>query len=658
MDLNAVFGIIGLCAQASLAVLVWVKASPTRGVSFAALFAAAVATYGYGLAVSLLMLFSIGWQVANVSILLACAIAVARSRSLRTDVHTAVQSARTTLRRHWSAAVIIVSAAAFQLFVAALKPELSIDGQLYHGPVLSNIIRTGSLWGWSSTTQYIYYTDLTMATGVNLATFTGQARFDDTIQTMHLIVLMLVVIWALRGRFASSFTRAGIAALIVSAPVIWMQPRILYVDLAYGAVVALAVLMIVLIRNWRTAELVLIAIAVASIVATKPTGILTGAALGVLAFVVVCVRRARSHLPARRWLGEPLAAFAIAAVSSLSFYIRNFVAFGNPVYPVKVEAGRFQFPGIIDLSVFASGDRGNGLLDPERLRVFARSLRSGMTDGVTKLDYDPRAGGFGEVPLILAILIALVLISQVVFRISRRDWTGLWPSFWPQQLAIAAISLAVLMVQPAAFDTRYVIGPFVALCVCLALTSLGAVRLRLVELLAGGLALTSALAMVSWTETHVYPGLSTLLGLRTTSAQWQPTTPGNPWGSSEKVAWLPSDLSCQAITIEWSGGVQEWGNAESSELTVLPYGLSGQALCNTVTPVLKAQLIGSDGQLVAGAGSLPFGSSNFIILFEQNVAAWKSAVPESASCWTEVARIAPTESYPQGLDVFRNTCAP
>lgn len=652
------FGILGLLVQFGIALMVWVVLIKTRSTVFSALAGAVSATYGYGLITAALMLWSISWQVTNVILGIGLVAIGFGYKPVRSAFTTIGQSLTQTGAKHWAAMLIIGTLAAFQLFVAAIKPEMSIDGQLYHGPVLANLVRTGSLWGWSSTNQYLYYTDLTMVSGVNLATFTGQARFDDTIQTMHLIVLMLLIVWALRKRFQSSAVRAGFAALIVSAPVIWMQPRILYVDLAYGTAVAIAIALATLVRKWGRAEVLLAAVSVAAIVASKPTGILTGALLGLALVAFIAVRRYRDGAGIRTSLFAPLGTFAIAAGLSLSFYFRNFVGFGNPVFPVEVDIWRFHFPGIIDLNVFTSGDRGSGFVDIARLKSFVKNMLSGMADGVTKLDYDPRSGGFGQVPLVLALIVLLLLITQLIWRLSKRDWSGPWLKLWPIQLAMVALATIILLIQPATFDSRYVIGPMVVISLAGLLTTLRPRPLPHTELIAGGLALTSALAMISWTETHVYPGLQTVLTLRGASAQWQPTTPGNPWGANQDISWLPSNPdNCLSVAIEWSGGVKEWGNAEAAQFSVLPYGLSGQLLCNTITPVLKESLIDSGGKPIPGANTIPFNSSQFILLYDQNVEAWKSAIPESASCWSYIQTVSGNETFPQELEVFKNSCA-
>ncbi|MBU4556179.1 MAG: hypothetical protein KJ747_04850, partial [Actinobacteria bacterium] len=269
-----------------------------------------------------------------------------------------------------------------QVLAVVLLPELSIDGQLYHGPVLAQLVDTGTVWGWQTPNQYMYYTDLTMLGGVNLATFAGAAVFDNGVQLPHLLLLVLALNVLLARRFDRAWVRIAFAALLVSAPVIWLQPRILYVDVAYGAAVATLIVLIVTSRRIAGLEMVVAGVSAAAILATKPTGILTSALLAVVWIIVASWRRRGDGLPLARAIYPLLLVAAIPMSLGLGFYVRNLVSSGNPVYPVQASLGPIQLRGIVDLSVFASGDRGSGLFDPGRLISYAGSLGTGMVNGV------------------------------------------------------------------------------------------------------------------------------------------------------------------------------------------------------------------------------------------------------------------------------------
>ncbi len=618
-------------------------AARSRGASLAAVYGATVAIYGYALVVTFMALLGIPWQVVNLLLALAAVIAIA-APAVRGHVLSGLRDVGHTVRRSWGAVTIMGVIVLIHVSVAVIKPEISVDGQLYHGSALVNLIQQGSLWGWSVTNEFVYYTDLTMAGGVNLATFTGQARFDDALQIPHLVLLLLVVQWALRARFASAFTRTSLAALIATAPVIWLQPRILYVDLAYGAAIAAIILILALVRTLTVRDLLVLGVLVGSVFATKPTGILTGILLGVAVIVVAVIRRRGT--PLRTTVGAIAIGFGPTLLMAASFYVRNLVQFNNPVYPVELKVGPLTFPGIIDFGVFSAAEKGSGgLFDPLRLISYFGSLGDGMINGITNLDYDPRSGGYGFVPLAVLIIAAVVIASQIIARRA----SGPVPRTWPAQLVIAAIALPIVAVQPMSYDARYLIGSTVALLVAVLLTAVGHLP-RPIELLAGIAALTFAFGQVIWSERTLVSGAGTALELRELSPEWQAATPGNPWGDSYRTGWIP-DTECVTIALQTSGGLTRSGMAEGSYFATFPYALYGDQLCNDVMPVT---LNGRDADSPANAAAIQ--RADFAVLYSSDVDEWLEAYPARAECLRPLDEIDADETYTEQTTVLVDTC--
>lgn len=647
--LNTLAGGAGLALQAALFASIYLLASPRRGRSVALLYAAMVAVNGYGLVLLGAMLLGLPWQSANLLLAAAGAVAlVALAPRLRRPWSAALP----LLRRHWGAIAIATAILLVHVVAATLAPELSIDGQLYHGPALAQLVQQGTIWGWETPNQYIYYTDLTMVGGINLATFTGPAVFDNGLQIPHLVILMLAINAALRLRFAASWVRLALTALLICAPVVWIQPRILYVDVAYAAAIVALVVMIAAIPHTRTLDLVVAATAAAAIVAIKPTGLLTGALL-ILAFFVVTVRRARAAgIRPGAAIGRLLLVFAPAGVLAAGFYLRNFVVFGNPVYPVRTKFGPVELPGIIDLSVFASGERGSGLVDPFRWFSYAANIADGAVRGVLKVDYDPRSGGFGHMPLVVLILAAALIVAQTVLARRRPPAAAeaTRPSTWRPQAWMAGAALVILLVQPATFDSRYVIGPTLLLGMALLVTSVTPARARIVEVVAASLALAFVVGQVVWTERAVFPGLSDIRALRSLPEVYQPITPGGVWGRGEAIAWLPDD-ECYDIALQTSGGVSAEGMRESTVLSTLPYALYGPSLCNDVQP-MQIENYGRNGFRMDD----PIPVADFLLLYSEDMERWRLLAPDAAECWSRVQEVPGTDAFPTDVVVLRNDC--
>lgn len=646
---NNAAGVLGISFQIAVFVIVTLASLRREGMSRSLVSGGVVAVFGYALVVSFFSLLDISWQVTNVFLSIGLAVALLFG-SVRTAVAAGFVLALVAIRRSWAAVSVVVGILILQCLVAAIEPELSIDGQLYHGPVLANIVQSGSLWGWSAPNQYVYYTDLTMAGGVNLATFTGEARFDNAIQIPHLLLLIFVLNWVLARKFSSSFLRVCLSALIAAAPVIWLQPRILYVDLAYGVAVAASIFFIVFIKEFRKSDIVISGILISSVFATKPAGVLTGVVLLGLLVIVAIVRRHRKY-PLRITISAMVMGIGLPLVLGTSFYLRNLIQFGNPVFPIQARLGPVVLPGILDLSIFTSGERGNGLVDPGRLVSYAKSIYSGMLHGVSKLDYDPRAGGYGLVPLFVLVIAVLLIGIQVALGLRHKSPGRAWRGPWTAQFAIIAIVAVILLIQPSTFDSRYVIGPTVALLTVALLTS--SITLpRAVQLSAAAVALAIMIGQVVWTERTMYPGIKVALDIIQGPEGWQPNTPGNPRGHGLQVAWLPTDPDkCVSIALQTAGGVTASGMNESSFLATLPYGLYGEHLCNRVLPITltKGGDPARDTAAVVG--------SDYLVLYAGDVSEWEKLFPTVANCHAKVYSIAADDNYPQAAVVLRNTCS-
>lgn len=635
-----IFGVIGLIGQIAVFTVVLGLVAQRRSVSFAALIAGLVAVYGYALIVAFCALVGMPWQVLNLALALALLIVGGLAwRTLSAGLGATLRVIASTR----AAVIVIVVVLAIQISVAVVKPELSIDGQLYHGPVLVNLLQNGTLWGWSAPNEYLYYTDLTMAGGVNLATFTGEARFDDALQIPHLLLLVLLVQWALGARFRVPLARVAIGVLIASSVVIWVQPRILYVDLAYGVAVAASLLLPVLVPRLGRIELASLGILLGAVFATKPTGVLTGLVLLVATIVITLVRR-RSE-PLRIRVAALAAGLLPPLVIATAFYVRNLVAFGNPVFPVDARLGPVRLPGIIDLSVFASGERGSGLVDPGRVLSYLKSLGSGILHGVTKLDYDPRAGGFGLIPLAVVVVAAVCIAVQLPR--SRRGSSR--STLWRAQCVVIGLVLVILMIQPSTFDTRYVIGPTVAALVVILVTTIGSLR-RSFEIGVGVVAIVLAAAQIAWNERMIYPGVGTVLELKSLPPEYQAATPGNPWGEADLTSWMPDD-ECVTIALQTAGGITASGMNEASQLGALPYALYGDRLCNQVDVItLRDREADSPENEAAVRGA------DYLVVYRGDASEWMDAYDALEFCGVIIDELRGNEMFPQRLTVIENTC--
>lgn len=646
-------GLLGLVSQ--LVIFILVYSAQYQSQKSKSLFYAAVASvFGYSLVLLGFMTIGIPWGTTNVFIFLALLAFIVLNTAFQKKLYSSILNLFASFSSNLGAVAIAIVLIAYTLLIASLKSELSVDGQLYHGPVLAQLIQQGTVWGWSYPSEYLFYSDLTMVSGINLATFTGVTNFDDAIQVQHLFVLFLGINWALSRRYSSSFARACFALLLLAAPVIWLQPRILYVDLAYGTAVASSILLLALNNNFRKIDLLIIGSSIGAVVATKPAGVLTGALLSVVCIALIFIHGSKLQTRKLRESIFAVITFIIPVLFGFGFYIRNFVQFGSPTFPVKTDFGPFHFFGILELST-VSGDPSGKTFDISRFFMYLNGLAAGATGGFSKLDYDPRLGGFGFVPLIVLIIALLVFASELFSRIGKRNALESILKHWKPQIGIVALVFVLISIQPAPTNSRYVIGPTIALEVAVLLITSG-ITVKAIQIVWAVIAFLLAMAQIGWIEKNMYPGLLNILDLRKTSTAYQPISPGNPWGQGKSISWLPQSDDCYRIAIETSGGVTSGGLMESTRIATFPYGLYGDRLCNSVNTISERQYFDEKGNFIENYGQDRLFTSQYLVVYSNHAENWISRSQLERNCFKAIATIEGDVEYPQNETVLQNIC--
>ena len=485
-------------------------------------------------------------------------------------------------KNDWSF-ISIISLVSWGLFVSLSKPEGSVDGMLYHGVTLSNILNRRGLWEWSVGNAYSYYTDLAMIPAAQFSRLTPSAQLDDFVGVPYLVLIFLLLQVVIGSIIANKQFVSLISFLVITTPVIWIQARIMYVDLIYAAALCVSIY----VCSVKYSRCVLIPVvgysSIAALMGTKMSGIGIAAVLFFVLTTKLILERG-IKLPLRlRFL------VLVFTIGGLSFYIRNFSLWKNPFYPITYNVGSFKLPGLIDLSVFASdGDRVDGLFSPLRVLDFVTTLLHGVQFGVQKMDYDPRVGGFGRTPLFIFLLVVLFIVSTFLLRKMGNNSHQPF-RLDPQKkidvslIMISSLLLVTLSLQPNSLNSRYVIGPYLLLTAIFIVATLRYVpNLGIDSGFIGPMIFLFIIWSFRWNETNLHLGKSDIDYSSKMISEFNTGVTGGSWQQGNAFTWVPKD-SCVSIYVDKGPGVNTGGMTAYSIVDLFPYGFYGNRLCNQVT---------------------------------------------------------------------------
>lgn len=501
--------------------------------------------------------------------------------------------------RSWWLVLPVVILTALTAVGAALKPEGSIDGLLYHGPQLANLLVKESLFGWESANEYVYYPGLQMVLLSLWMDALGPIVGEDVVQAPYVALAVLALYVASSQTSSYRLTRMWLSALVVASPVAWMQARILYVDVAAAALMVTAVVLTVFAIRARTSFAIVIgALAGGAALATKPSGLALGAV--VIGYILVAGLVLRSRLV----LLVPL----VAAMAGLPFFLRNMIAFGNPIFPVGLKRGPVQLPGILDESLFYSASASGGILDPSRLEQAARDVLIGVLRGPGRWLYDPREGGFAQVPLAVLLVVAGVVLTALVISLYRAKCSCRFlppgsrhremPSafkMWcrPDWVAGSVLVVALLGValQPNAADSRYLLAQVWLIAgVVISIVSL-VPDFTWVDRFWATVTAAAVVLLIFWMESVMLFGIKesivlrygpSFLGDSAALASYNTGVTGTAVAYGDNFLWLGGE-PCAAVIAESGGGLTPAGmSGMDGVLTTFQYPLWGDQLCNEV----------------------------------------------------------------------------
>jgi hypothetical protein len=432
---------------------------------------------------------SLGLQLL---LLMGCAVLAGRQGwlALRGDL---AATARFGARTSWGALPLVLLAVitlGSWLLISYSVDSLLWDGIGYHLPMVGRMLTTHGFapmeTNYSVIEGYPRNLEFLMAFVVQLTGWVGMA---DGVQIPFLLWMMLGAIGFAHARGAHPGAAVAAACLIPMSPAVLRQLHTTYIDIAVGACLFFAFVYWVsaFAEKPTRARIALSAVAAGVACGMKGGALLPSAVLAVLWLVVT--RRQEGLKPARVAVtfGAPLVALGSY------WYFRNWWAYGNPLYPIRLNVLGHTFPGDYEL-----GPQVLGQMIPAEVRhlePLERLIHAWLMG--PRLPILTEFGGMGWAWSLLFLPAFIWVIARLwVVQDTRTRGLG----------ALLLVSLLTLIVTPGVWCGRYTLFllPVGAICFAVVLKDAGFWTRGALLAFATGIAAATLLWMVPLSNIHPY----------------------------------------------------------------------------------------------------------------------------------------------------------
>jgi hypothetical protein len=400
--------------------------------------------------------------------LVLCALVLAGSllrvpaphRFLRDAVVRVVLTPAVALRLCWRERSIAVVSLALTLgillwtaFLSYLAPASGWDGLWYHDAIVGFSIQNHgfavepSLPNWHSLINGY-------ARGSEYFNMWPVLLWDRRLLELAPSVFAAIALPGLEALFARfgvrPVLRIGLACAFVLIPALSLQLRSTYID-AQVAVLYLAALYFSTRPTLRLRDAVLATLSIGMLCNAKSSGLpISILMLGLFGFRVLL--RWGRPAPLRMLLGLTSALIVVALLGG-NMYLRNYLLYKNPLWPLEVESKRLDIHWHGPAPVTMPNDRDE----------FLEHLVTPPTCGHEWPD--TRSNGYGNGPPFIVLPGALLALLILLFKWARTYYRRVWPEPDLANITyIALITFAMLPISPtwtwARFNLHIVLGVF------------------------------------------------------------------------------------------------------------------------------------------------------------------------------------------------------
>lgn len=263
-------------------------------------------------------------------------------------------------------------------------------------------------------------------------------------------------IYSLARKMQIGVRNSIIAGLIfITTPIVIVQAGTSYVDVTFGAAVIIAInYLLAYFKSLSKKDILLMSVALGILLGVKSSGI---AYAGVIALAAIIVMLAKQKFNFSKLAGLILLMLLPMLLLGSFSYIRNLVAYQNPLYPFQLK--------VMGIEVFKGVGTVEDVIMTANTPLEYRSISNIMRVARTWLEeteyytYDAAKSGFGPFWLILGIpsailvlitaikekkkpILVVFLIFSILFAIQPSNW---WTRYTIFIIALGALPVAYLL---------------------------------------------------------------------------------------------------------------------------------------------------------------------------------------------------------------------
>lgn len=335
---------------------------------------------------------------------------------------------------------------AWIVLLGLLFPVTDVDGNSYHMTYIAQAIQNHHIYDMPSSVPWLagYPKGGELIQMWSVIIPNDEALAD--LAQVPFLLLGVISLYAISLRLGVSKLDARFASLLfLFVPIVINQAKTTYVDIILSSLF-LAALAIVTKKKLSKLDLIVTGIIFSLLIAVKSTGLLFVLACVPFLLLSVVEFKKRKIIPNYKQYLTSVALVFAPMLFGLYWYIKNWVAYGSPLYPFGLDVfGTSIFPGRTFQEFIAGAFTGSSVMPSgafERLWFVWTEQKDWFG---CLYNYDSTFSGLG--PVWFAILVPSVLIATVI-AIMRRQYLF---------LSLAAVLGTVFLLYPANFYSRYVI---------------------------------------------------------------------------------------------------------------------------------------------------------------------------------------------------------